>query len=86
MGPIEGGKARAAAACEAFADGCAAAAGTCAAETAASMPVASPEAKDAWTDAAAVEVAAAVQGAHVVNAVADHVAAAKTTAAAQARK
>ena len=50
------------------------------------MPVASPEAKDAWTDAAAVEVVAAVQGAHVVNAAADHVAAAKTTAAAQARK
>ena len=48
LGPIEGGKALAAAACEAFADGCAAAAGTCAAETvAASMPVASPEAKDA---------------------------------------
>jgi hypothetical protein len=46
MGPIEGGKALAAAACEAFADGCAA--GICAAETvAASMPVATPEAKDA---------------------------------------
>ena len=48
LGSIEGGKALAAAACEAFADGCAAAAGKCAAETvAASMPVASPEAKDA---------------------------------------
>jgi hypothetical protein len=71
LGPIERGKALPAAACEEFADGCAAAAGTCATETAAaSMPVAFPEANDAWTDAApapaAVEVAAAAQTAHVV--------------------